>query len=571
MIEIPGYSILRTLGQGGMAVVYLAVQHSLGREVALKVLSPALADDPVAKERFLREARYAAKLQHPNIVAVHDVGTSDGIAYMAIAYEPGGSLASSIHGPVEPARALRIVRDVAAALDYAHRRGVVHRDVKPHNILLRDDGTCVLGDFGIALALEPQTRLTDRDAMVGTPHYMSPEQLRGEQIDGRSDLYSLGVVLYELLTGRLPYEGTDGWAIGMQHLSARIPRLPDGLSRLQPLVDASMAKSVDERPRSGSELVERIDATHGASTLHVPAPQARVRASRRLVVGIGVASVTVGILVAIAAWNVLRPDVPPTSPRPSTAAVERRPSIVVLPFADLSESQDQSYFSDGIAEELTTVLAQLPQIDVVSRTSAASYKGRSADVATIGRELGVGHVLEGSVRKAGERVRITVQLISVKSGFHLWSQSYDRRVADVFELQDEIAKAVAFALKVRLLPASTSPKPSGDFKSLYADGMAAAARHDWQAVRSHMSAALAAEADPVPRLNLYGRNFVPYVPRLYLGLASARQGDCAGTLESFDDAATRETLEHPVVSARLANEIRELAAAAVECGRTEPG
>src|SRR5258706_4910123 len=240
-MEIPGYTLLRPLGRGGMGEVYLAVQQSLGREVALKLLTAKLAEDPVASERFVREARIAANLHNPHVVPIHDVGVHQGTAYIAMEYEPGGTVAAAAHGGVDAATALRIARDIAAALDYAHRHGVIHRDVKPENVLRRTDGLCLLSDFGISRAVEAPTILTHEGASVGTPQYMSPEQLRGQNIDGRSDLYSLGVMLYQLLTGNLPYTGSDGLILGMQHINAPIPYLPDELKHLQPLIDNLMA------------------------------------------------------------------------------------------------------------------------------------------------------------------------------------------------------------------------------------------------------------------------------------------------------------------------------------------
>jgi serine/threonine protein kinase len=226
MVDIPGYTLHRPLGRGGMAVVYLATQDSLNRDVALKILSPST--DPTAGERFLREARIAASLHHPHIVPIHDFGVHEGQAYLAMEYLAGGSVAPLSGERLGPEAALRIVRDIAGALDYAHERGVVHRDIKPDNILRGERGGAVLSDFGIARLIQGESLLTSEGCSVGTPHYMSPEQLRGEKLDGRSDLYSLGVVLWQLVTGDLPYSGSDSWAIGTQHLGAEIPRLPAG-------------------------------------------------------------------------------------------------------------------------------------------------------------------------------------------------------------------------------------------------------------------------------------------------------------------------------------------------------
>ena len=467
-MDIPGYRIERVIGQGGMATVYLAVQESLGRQVALKVLLPQLARDPVATERFLREARFAAQLHHPNIVAIHDVGTHDGAPYMSMGYEPGGTLSGSTEARSDPDFALRVLRDIAAALEYAHARGVVHRDVKPENILRRDDGHWVLSDFGIAHAVSAQTGLTGEGTSVGTPHYMSPEQLRGEKVDGRADIYSLGVVMYQMLTGQLPYQGTDGWAIGMQHLQAPIPRLPTELARFQPLLDAMLAKDLAERPQDASELITRINGLFSGRTVVVPSDsrtdlgqQRRRHLEWKVVLPIGLIVIASLMFVqerlrhrraAQAEATVAAAAARPAPPRVQPA------SIAVLPFVDLSETKDQEYFSDGLSEELISRLAQVPGLQVAGRTSAFSFKGRNQDMREIGRQLAVAHLLEGSVRKAGDRVRITVQLVKASDGFHLWSQSYDRELTDVYAVQEEIAAAVAEALKLKLLatPAGAS-------------------------------------------------------------------------------------------------------------------
>lgn len=259
MIEIPGYRILRQLGRGGMATVYLAVQESVQREVALKIMSPTLLADPDFGERFLREARIAAKLHHRHVVGVHDVGRSGNYHYIAMEYLGGGALLDE-NGAARPLDfSLRVTREIATALHYAHAKGFVHRDIKPDNILLRDDNSAALTDFGIARASNSATHMTRTGTVVGTPHYMSPEQARGRPVDGRADLYSLGVVLHELLTGRVPFHAEDSLAVGIMHITQPIPILPERLSALQPMLNRLLAKQPEERFQTGEDLADAIE------------------------------------------------------------------------------------------------------------------------------------------------------------------------------------------------------------------------------------------------------------------------------------------------------------------------
>ena len=478
---IPGYTVIRLLGRGGMAAVYLARQESLGREVALKVLqSGAETDTAVAAERFLREARIAASLHHPHIVPIHDFGVHEGTAYLAMEYEPGGTIAPMPGEKLAPRDALRVVRDIAGALDYAHGRGVVHRDIKPDNILRRDDGAATLSDFGIARLLQGDSVLTTEGTSVGTPHYMSPEQLRGEKVDGRGDLYSLGIVLWQLLTGEQPFTGNDSWAIGMQHINAPVPRLPEGLAHLQPLLDALLAKQPGARLESGAELVRRIDGllATAPTPLATPATVAIVglpaaditvfgspppgpRWSRALA-RVAVAGLVALLLSAVVYFGfdkfVLAPkrDVAlvthtaqtvKAEALSSTKTTDNRASIAVLPFVNMSTDAENGFFADGISEELLNVLAGVKGLKVASRTSAFSFKGKDTPIPEIARQLGVQHVLEGSVRKQGRRVRITAQLIHAGSDGHLWSETYDRDLDDIFKVQEEIAQAITKELE----------------------------------------------------------------------------------------------------------------------------
>lgn len=283
MIEIPGYRLLRQLGRGGMATVYLAVQESVDREVALKIMSPALLADPNFGERFLREAKIAARLHHRHVVGIHDVGRAGDYHYIAMEYLGGGPVLAKDGSTRDPAFALRVTREIAGALAYAQEKGFVHRDVKPDNILLRDDGSAALTDFGIARALDSTLRMTKTGAVVGTPHYMSPEQARGKPVDGRSDLYALGVVLYEMLVGRVPYQADDSLAIGIMHITQPVPVLPDGIGGLQPLIGRLLAKQPEDRFQTGQEVaaaiveIERRMENGGLPELHGLQPMSASR------------------------------------------------------------------------------------------------------------------------------------------------------------------------------------------------------------------------------------------------------------------------------------------------------
>jgi serine/threonine-protein kinase len=449
MLEIPGYRLVRPLGKGGMAEVQLAVQLSLDREVALKCLAPALVGDAAARDRFLREARIAASLRHPHIVPIHDVGTHDGCPYLAMEFVPGGTAAAFAQAPLDATRALQLVRGIAAALDYAHARGVVHRDVKPENILLRDDGSCLLADFGIARALDHATILTREGMCVGTPQYMSPEQLRGQDIDGRADLYSLGVVLFQLLAGELPYRAADAWAVGMLHLSEPIPRLPGHSAFAQELIDGLLAKERQARPATGAELARRIDEL----LARPPATPAAVTLF------------------------------PPTLPPAAAAAAPPALSVAVLPFADLSEGHDQQFLSDGLAEEILNALARVPGLKVAGRTSSFLFRGKDVTPRGVGEALGVAHLLEGSVRRHGGRIRITVQLVEAADGFQAWSEAFDGTMDELFEVQERIARAIAARLDATLANISAQrivpvPTTSSEAYLLYLQAAAIFNRRD---------------------------------------------------------------------------------------------
>jgi serine/threonine-protein kinase PpkA len=283
-IDIPGYTILRPIGEGGMASVFLAIQKSLEREVALKVMSPVLASNAEFASRFLIEGKITAKLQHPNLVTVYDIGTHNGIYYLAAEYIPGGTLKERItEGGLSVAETLDVISDIAQGLDFAHQKGFVHRDVKPGNVLYRNDGRVVLADFGIAKAMDGSNSSTVAGASIGTPDYMSPEQARGEPVDGRSDLYSLGTMFYEILVGHPPYQAADPFTVALMHVTHPLPVLPEPYEWLQPLIQGLMAKNPSERFNTGASFVEAMQK------LVASAPQGAVlqQSSARKVGGAG--------------------------------------------------------------------------------------------------------------------------------------------------------------------------------------------------------------------------------------------------------------------------------------------
>lgn len=398
------YRIERELGAGGMATVYLARDLRHNRDVAIKVLR-ADVSQTVGAERFLREIEIAAKLTHPHILPLFDSGEVEGQLYYVMPNVEGQSLRDRLLASrqLSVPEAVRIGQEVAGALDYAHRHGVVHRDIKPENVMLHE-GHALVADFGIGKAVgavEADT-FTQTGATVGTPAYMSPEQAAGEEVDGRSDIYSLGCLLYEMLTGEQPFTG--------------------------PTIQAVIAKRFVQTPADITALREGV-------------PRPVARAVQKALARTPIDRYETGQMLATA--------LAVTEDKPGRAASPEK-SIAVLPFANMSTDPENEFFADGITEEILNALAQIGDLKVAGRTSAFSFKGKNQDLRIIGEQLGVRTVLEGSVRRAGKRVRITAQLVDVTDGYHLWSDKYDREIEDIFAVQDEIAATIAAKLKTTL-------------------------------------------------------------------------------------------------------------------------
>jgi serine/threonine protein kinase/tetratricopeptide (TPR) repeat protein len=489
--EIQHYRIVRQLGEGGMGVVYEAEDTRLGRHVALKFLpeTQGVADEHV--ERFLREARIASSLNHPNICTIHDVGVHEGRHFIAMELLEGESLRSRIHGtPLPLTQVLDVSGQLADALDAAHSKGIIHRDIKPANIVLTPHGPKIL-DFGLAKApasarvasyeptREQLAQLTDPGATVGTVAYMSPEQLRGEVLDARSDLFSLGLVLYEMATGRPAFGGGTSAMISaaILHETPAAPRAlrADLPVRLEEVILKTIEKDRTVRCQSASEL--RADLKRFARAPRPPAPAELAphtaaappshggpepsaasppSSDAQLVAGLvrrhrgALATAGIVLLVAVVAVAVfLRRPAERTTPETKTTSAPQK-SLAVLPFTDLSPGKDQEYFADGVSDELINSLSRIPGLQVTGRTSSFYFKGKNEDLKTIGKTLGVPYLLTGSVRKEATQVRVTPELVNVDTGYRLWSDSYDRPLENIFDIQEEIAAKVAEALQVTL-------------------------------------------------------------------------------------------------------------------------
>ena len=417
------YQIGLKLGAGGMGEVYKAKDLRLGRDVAIKVLPPNMIGNPDSRQRFMREARAASLLNHPNIVTIHDIAEADGAQFIVMEYVSGKTLRDAIPaGGMAPAVALRYGQQIAGALAKAHGAGIVHRDLKPANIMVTQEDTVKVVDFGLAKLTESSligesdptlTAQTEVGKIMGTAAYMSPEQAEGKLVDARSDIFSFGLVLYEMLSGQRAFAGDSPVATLAAILREEPPRLRD----ISPELDRIVARCLRKDPARRFQTMQDLrHALESASANPAPAP-------------------------------------------------EFVPSIAVLPFANMSGDKENEYFSDGLAEEIINALTKLPGIKVTARTSAFAFKGRNEDVRQIGEALNTAHILEGSVRRAGNRLRVTAQLIAIADGCHLWSERYDREMNDIFAIQDEISRAIVDVLKVRLARRTERPAHTPNLES----------------------------------------------------------------------------------------------------------
>ena len=411
--RVSHYVLVSKIGAGGMGEVYLAQDTKLDRKVALKFLSPQLCQDADCRARFTREAQAAAKLDHPNIVAVHEVGEFQGRPFFSMQHVEGQTLKEVLSGKALPLdRILEIGIQVCEGLQAAHEKGITHRDIKPSNILIDSHGRARIVDFGLASVMGLD-HLTKTGSTLGTIGYMSPEQVRGEQIDHRTDLFSFGVVLYEMITGHAPFKA-DSEAATLHAITNTKPELLTRFRReiplqLQIIIDKALDKDVNTRYQHGDEIA--ADLTKMRKEL---AHAETVIASR------------------------------PTIPA--------KPSVAVLYLQNFSENRDDEYFAAGLTEDITTHLSKLSNLLVTSRSDVEQFKGKPVSIKDVAEKLRVSHVLEGSVRKYGSKIRVTCQLIKASDGYHVWADSYDRQLEDLFDIQTDVAKSVAQALRVTLIP-----------------------------------------------------------------------------------------------------------------------
>ena len=472
--RLGSYEIVAPLGSGGMGEVYRARDSRLGRDIALKVLPPDVAADADRLARFEREARTVAALSHPNIVVLHSIEDDRGTRFLTMELVEGQSLDRVVApGGLPLARVLDLAIPLADALVAAHGRGVVHRDLKPGNVMVARDGRVKVLDFGLAKPATGDEALAATQAatiaapistagqVVGTVPYMAPEQLRGETVDGRADLFALGIMLYELVTGRRPFAGATSAEVTSAILrdapappQTLRPDLPPDLARI---IGRCLEKDPERRVQTAKDVRNELEILRR----ELQTPSAPVSAAPR------------------------------SGPRPAAPAAAELPSVAVLPFVNRSRDEEDEYFSDGLADELLSVLAKIRGLRVAARTSTATFKGKTATIAEAGRALNVSSVLEGSVRKSGNRVRISVQLVKVEDGYPLWSETYDRTLEDIFAVQDDIAQAVVKELRTTLLGTAADSHASSDAKA----AVAAAAAGRGENAEAH-------------RLYLQGNHFV---------------------------------------------------------------
>ena len=460
------YSVIEELGKGGMGQVYKVYDREIEEKVALKLLNPEIASDEETIRRFRNELKLARAISHKNVCRMYDLGQLEGTYFITMEYVPGENLKSFIRrsGQLTVSKAAAIASQICEGLAEAHRLGVVHRDLKPQNIMIDHEGNARIMDFGIARSLKAKG-VTGPGVIIGTPEYMSPEQVEGEAAGPSSDLYSLGVILFEMLTGRLPFKGDTAFSIALKHKAEAPPdprefnfRIPEGLSRL---ILRCLEKDKDKRyPRAEDMLSEltviekELPATEMASSVREPTK----KVSRKIFPRVIVPGLVLGAFVIMAVlFFLLRGLRQPGKTEPETAPSSPwKNSIAVLPFRDYSPQKNQEGICDAMAESIIVRLSQFRELKVTGTNSVMHYKNTDKDVQQIGNELGVANVLYGTVRREGNKIRVMAELIDRDTKSVIWSKTVDRELQGIFDLHDQISQQIAEALKVKLFPAAAA-------------------------------------------------------------------------------------------------------------------
>lgn len=437
--RIGHYKNLSVLGVGGMGEVYLAQDMKLGRKVALKILPASFTSEVLRVRRFEQEARAASALNHPNIVTIYEIGEADDLHYIAMEFIEGQTLRRQISQKMmEVPEALDTAIQIAGALAEAHSAGIIHRDIKPENVMVRPDGLVKVLDFGLAKLTEHRPDSDDSKAptlmqyktvpgtVIGTVRYMSPEQARGFDVDPRTDIFSFGIVLYEMLSGRVPFEGENPLELissiiekEAMPISRYVPGIPDDLQRI---IEKMLRKNPETRYQTARHLQVDLKNLREEMTF-----EAKSRATGQYQTGQG------------------------RNAKALEENAEDKPSVAVLPFTNMGRGEECEFFSDGMTEDIISMLAKVKGLRVAARISVFQYKGKNPEIAKVGAELKAGAVVEGSVRLSGKRLRVTAELVNVSDGYQIWSERYDRTMEDIFDIQDEISKAIVDSLKAKLI------------------------------------------------------------------------------------------------------------------------